>query len=310
MIYGQRRGDDRIMWEVQCRITGDRVESHIPEGYSKSAATDPGVAYLGLVAKELARRPHRYGYDPNSSYSVTMQTWDRPLDPKRSLAYGRERVGHEQVVLFPDTYYSGSDGYESLYAHALHQPEWGMRKSKVVWRGSVTGTGDYHEPLDIPRVRLARMCRDMPNVDVGIVGIHETMRFPRETLGLFLKQERITADWWSMSRFSEYRWAIDIDGHANAWGLLEKLILGCCVLKVDTPYEQWYYPRLHAWEHYVPVAADLSDLDERIAWCLENNAFCRWIAENGSRLATTLRLRAELPRSCITFLATAVATSG
>ncbi len=298
------------MWEVVCRITGDQVESHIPEGYNKSAATDPGVAYLGLVAQELARLPHRYGYDPNSSYTVTVQTWDRALDPKHSLAYGRERTGHENVVLFPDTYYSGANGYEALYKHALRMPEWGQRKAEVIWRGSVTGSGDYREPLDIPRVRLVRTCRDLPNVDAAMVGIHETMRFPYEPLSTYLKQERLLGDWWSMSRFSEYRWAIDIDGHANAWGLLEKLILGCCVLKVESPYEQWYYPRLHAWEHYVPVAADLADLEARIAWCRDNDAHCRWIAANGSRLATTLRLRSELPRSCITFLATATASPG
>ena len=60
----------------------------------------------------------------------------------------------------------------------------------------------------------------------------------------------------------------------------------------------------------MPVAAELSDLEERIAWCRDNDARCRWIAANGARLATTLRLRTELPRSCITFLATAEARPG
>lgn len=37
---------------------------------------------------------------------------------------------------------------------------------------------------------------------------------------------------------------------------------------------------LKAWEHYVPVAPDLSDLEEKIEWCIANDDNCREIAEN------------------------------
>lgn len=37
------------------------------------------------------------------------------------------------------------------------------------------------------------------------------------------------------------------------------------IFKVESAYgfQQWYYERLQPWVHYVPVAADLSDLRER-----------------------------------------------
>lgn len=299
-----------MIWEVVCEMRGAEVRGHVPDGSRWSSATEPAIAYLRRIAGELARLPHRYGFDPDSLYTVRVQTWDRAVSPERSLAFGREARGHEAVGLIPDPYYTGSDGFAHLYAHALRLPAWARRGADVAWRGSVTGKGDFHHPADIPRVRLAQLCRDIAGTDVKLIGVHETMEFPREPLNAFLRDEHLLGDKWRLEAFALSRFAIDIDGHANAWGLLEKLILGCCVLKVATPYEQWFYPRLHAWEHYVPVAADLSDLAERIAWCRDNDAECAWIAANGSRLAATHRLPAELPRSCLAFMAAAEARRG
>lgn len=111
-----------------------------------------------------------------------------------------------------------------------------------------------------------------------------------------------------MGNFGTYRYAIDIDGHANAWGFLEKLILGCCVLKVASPYEQWFYGELQPWVHYVPIEADLSDLADKIDWCLANEQACEWIAGNGRTLAASRSYEREVVRSCGPVLSAAAVT--
>ena len=62
-----------------------------------------------------------------------------------------------------------------------------------------------------------------------------------------------------------HAWQIDIDGNVNSWGLLWKLLSGSCVLRVQSPRRQWFHHRLQPWEHLVPVQADLSDLDGKLA---------------------------------------------
>ena len=309
---GPPDGDERLqpsggLWGLFCRIRGAEAHCSTPPGFRIAAAHAQTTRYAALVAQELARLPHRYGFDLTATYANWIQTWDRALSPFRSLAFGRDCTGHEAVGLIPDPYYIETQGYADLHLYSLWAPGWAVRSPDVVWRGSVTGRGVYAEPLEIPRVKLALACRDAPGCNVGLLGVHETMTFPREPLETFLRRERLLADRWPVTDFAYHRFAIDIDGHANAWGLLEKLILGCCVLKVASPYEQWFYPRLHAWEHYVPVSADLSDLADAIEWCRAHDARCQWIAATGQRLARSLHFQAVLAQSCITFMATAQA---
>ncbi len=42
----------------------------------------------------------------------------------------------------------------------------------------------------------------------------------------------------------------------------------------------WYFPLLLPYVDHVPVKADLSDLEEKIRWCRQNDDKCRQIGEN------------------------------
>ena len=45
----------------------------------------------------------------------------------------------------------------------------------------------------------------------------------------------------------------------------------------------WYFPLLKPYVDHVPVKADLSDLEEKIRWCRENDEKCRIIGENAKK---------------------------
>jgi spore maturation protein CgeB len=57
------------------------------------------------------------------------------------------------------------------------------------------------------------------------------------------------------------------------------------VLKVSSPFEQWFYSEIAAWRHYVPVSQDLSDLTEKLDWSLQHEEETRSIAERGQKFA-------------------------
>ena len=294
------------MWGLMLRIRGAQVDAAVPDWLLNADATYAAIAQVRRAANEMAIRPEAYGFDHTATYSVLFQTWDRALSDIRSVAFGRSRTAPPTVGLLPDPYFVKSRGYSALRRGSAFFPRWATRSDVVVWRGSVTGGGPIAGPEDLPRVQLALACRDRPDTDVGLIGVHATTNvLPPGAIDDFIASRGLLRDRWLVTDFARYKFAFDIDGHANAWGLLEKLIVGCCVLKIESPFEQWYYDRLLPWRHFVPVKADLSDLPEVIAWCREHEAQCEWIAGNGARLAAALTLERDLPRSCGTLLAAA-----
>ena len=93
---------------------------------------------------------------------------------------------------------------------------------------------------------------------------------------------------------THYRMLIDIDGNSNSWNALARFRMGCCVLRVESVWRQWFHDRIAPWEHYVPVRADLSDLGERIQWCLDNDEAAAEIAARGRRFALATRFEDEM----------------
>ncbi len=89
----------------------------------------------------------------------------------------------------------------------------------------------------------------------------------------------------------------DIDGFTNAWSnFMQRLKLGCCVLKVDSQFgfRQWYYDQIQPWVHYVPIKADMSDLQQQIDWVRSNDAQAADIAANRPTLAAGLTMETEI----------------
>jgi len=61
---------------------------------------------------------------------------------------------------------------------------------------------------------------------------------------------------------------LDLPGNASAWGTNLRYLQGMLIFRVAHEYELLYHEFLQAWVHYIPVAADLSDLKSRVDWAL------------------------------------------
>lgn len=94
-----------------------------------------------------------------------------------------------------------------------------------------------------------------------------------------------------------YKYLVYVEGHCAAarFGFLLKV--GCVILKVESvcvPSQLWFFPALKAYEHFVPVKADMSDLAEKIEWCKTHDSECRTIASNAQKLYAQLFSRKPL----------------
>lgn len=209
-------------------------------------------------------------------------------------AYSVNRAG---TVALPDVYFTRSQGYAAFDARfrELNIP-WAERHDRIVWRGTLTGMGHFNlDPAFInhpgvkQRLRMAQLCRGT-EIDFRFVA-KQYLSTDTALQMAGLLADPIPALDWGTAKFG-----VDIDGFTNAWSNFpQRLKLGCCVLKVDSQFgfTQWYYHQIRPWEHYVPIKADMSDLQQQIDWVRSNDAQAAKIAANGQRFAAGLTMDSE-----------------
>ncbi|WP_415921316.1 glycosyl transferase family 90 [Tateyamaria sp. SN6-1] len=203
----------------------------------------------------------------------------------------------EDVVPLPDFYFFRDRGYADSDAIGAAAPDWDDRSDDIIWRGRPNSQGLFttdpamaRTPGVMQRLRMAMLCAELDGVDFRFVGGRDTiMQAELEAAGLI--GDPVPQDSWAGRKY-----AIDIDGVTNAWdNLLRRLKMGCCVLKVDSPFgfRQWYYDQLVPFEHFVPIRADLSDLEAQVDWVRSNPAEAREIARAGQSVARALTFESE-----------------
>ena len=85
---------------------------------------------------------------------------------------------------------------------------------------------------------------------------------------------------------SKYKYLVYVDGHCAACRYGFMMRLGSVILKVaprQVAETMWYFPLLEPYVDHVPVKADLSDLEEKIRWCRQNDDKCREIGINAQK---------------------------
>jgi Glycosyl transferase family 90 len=96
--------------------------------------------------------------------------------------------------------------------------------------------------------------------------------------------------WISPIEHALYRYQIDVGGAGGtSWtGTINKLAMPGLLFHHETPSKDWFYDDLKAWEHYIPILTDLSDLDSKYKWAEENQGKAKEIAENATKFVRKL----------------------
>lgn len=230
---------------------------------------------------------------------IVFQIEDIPVDVP-SVSW-EARTGWRNIRLIPDLYYFMGSGYEGFEPGV---GPWEDRRPSIVWRGA--GTGAFRQTLetldDLPRYRMSKLASQLgARADVGLTQAAQAAT-PEDDERIVerLAREGLLKPFVPMTEMARHRYILDIDGNSNSWNFMQKLRLGCCVLRVESVWRQWFSDRLIAWEHYVPVAPDLSDLIERAEWCFANPAKCAAIAARGTQFALDMRFADEMKQAALT----------
>jgi len=83
----------------------------------------------------------------------------------------------------------------------------------------------------------------------------------------------------------KYRYIIDANGQGHSRRLKIQMFSGRVIFLVERRYEEWFYPELKPWVHYVPVKQDLSDLIENMEIVRSTPSLEQEIGNNSKQFA-------------------------
>jgi len=229
-----------------------------------------------------------------------LNQWDAGVVPGLTFCANRP-----DFFLLPDNVFLPTLGYRDLKQQlAQGLTPWEQRLPVAFWRGATTGQIPHGKDWRaLQRVQLSEMSRRAPELlDAGISKIVQLSAQAAAELG----HAGLGGGFFPATNLHMFKYLVDVDGNTNAWGgLFERLLTGSAILKIASPldYEQWYYDRLRPWEHYVPVASDLSDLLGKIEWLRGHDAEARKIGENARALGYAIEYESEVDRALDTISA-------
>lgn len=173
------------------------------------------------------------------------------------------------------------------------------RVATAFFRGTATGGGTTVETNQ--RIKVASLAHEWkedeekggnePFLDAAIVGWNLRDKKTANGPMTFLRKSEFpfTAGkhhFTPIYEQSKYKYLVYVDGHCAACRYGFMMRLGSVILKVaprQVADTMWYFPLLVPYEDHVPVKADLSDLEEKIRWCRQNDDKCRIIGENAKK---------------------------
>jgi hypothetical protein len=164
------------------------------------------------------------------------------------------------------------------------------REDVVKWRGGLSGPGypDIENCLDFPRYRLLLQALRHPDIIDARLTHYDNLAATAEGDAL----RRQIDSWFAgvasfipPEDFTAYKYLISLDGVAASWKRVATILWTGSVLLMQHRWRQFFYPGLVPWEHYVPIAHDVSDLPERYHWLRDNPAEAQSLARNAREFA-------------------------
>lgn len=281
-------GEGKISFSISQK-TWERGEGHYPTV----------MQLFGALAKD----PRLASLSGNFIVWLEDGMWDWCQHYSRRapiMSFGRNK-NDTTTFLIPDPAFIGEMGYRhegEESASFRHQIPWERRLPTVFWRGAATGIGiEGPEWVGTARgalVRKAQQIRDASVIDAKLTRIKH---LPPDTIRELISQG-IVDDEVPFNTFFSYKYVVDADGYHCAWkSLFLKLMTGSVVLKIESPFEQWYHRDLVPWRHYIPLSRDLAEVREVHGWLKAHDEEARMIARQGGEFISQVTLEASLDHS-------------
>ncbi|KAL6115493.1 poglut1 [Pungitius sinensis] len=204
-------------------------------------------------------------------------TWVQPTLPVFSFS----KTADYQDIMYPAwTFWEGGPAVWPIYPTGLGRWDlmrddlkkssarwpWKQKESKGFFRGSRTS------PERDPLILLSREAPELVDAEYTK---NQAWKSERDTLGSPPAKEIPLVD------HCKYKYLFNFRGVAASFRLKHLFLCGSLVFHVGDEWQEFFYPQLQPWVHYIPVKQDLSDVRELLQFVQENDAVALEIATRG-----------------------------
>lgn len=188
-------------------------------------------------------------------------------------------------IVIPDMFaLNGFEPSKSLVLEGNVIYPWESKIDALFSRGSDIGLNDLSSWINHPRTRLVSLSLQYPD----LINARYTSLYS-QCHKQFAIQQGLMGSYVSIKDHPKYKYLICVDAHfATTPRLPLFLHTNSVVLKSSTPSILWFNKALKPFEHFIPVAEDLSDLVPLIEWAKAHDAQCKQISENARQLAAEI----------------------
>ncbi|KAM9328455.1 protein O-glucosyltransferase 1 [Pholidichthys leucotaenia] len=151
---------------------------------------------------------------------------------------------------------------------SAQQWPWKTKESKGFFRGSRTSA--ERDPLIL-------LSREAPELVDAEYTKNQAWKSEKDTLGRPPAKEIPLVD------HCKYKYLFNFRGVAASFRFKHLFLCGSLVFHVGDEWQEFFYPQLKPWVHYIPVRQDLSDVRELLQFVKENNAIAQEIATRGKK---------------------------
>jgi hypothetical protein len=164
---------------------------------------------------------------------------------------------------------------------------WNEKKPVAFWRGSPTGAFFPHVRFQLVLKMWQSSLVDAKFTDTGNPFMWEkTIYFGK------LANPQDSQFWQPVASFQDHvrhKYILIVDGNIIASSHQWVFASGSVPILLTHPGNDWWFKAyLKPMENYVPVDYNLSDLEEKVQWLLDNDDKAKEIAENARKFAETI----------------------
>ncbi|KAF7288995.1 CAP10 domain-containing protein [Mycena indigotica] len=190
-------------------------------------------------------------------------------------------------ILFPIEYYYTRSWWSRKFGHE-NNIAWNDKQEKIYWRGTASGGQIFDDNWrNFTRFKLVDKSHahpDLLDAEITTFADELCMGRPECHRDQIMAEYKITGALTPKENAYKHKYLLDVDGMTFSGRFLGLLRSGSLVFKM-TVFEEYFNEWLRPYEHYIPVAPDLSDLFEKLAWAKEHDAEARMIQERGKAVA-------------------------
>ncbi|KAM9830148.1 protein O-glucosyltransferase 1 isoform 3-T3 [Syngnathus typhle] len=203
--------------------------------------------------------------------------WVQPTLPIFSFS----KTSDYQDIMYPAwTFWEGGPAVWPIYPTGLGrwdlmrddlkkseaQWPWQKKESKGFFRGS--RTSPERDPLIL-------LSREMPELVDAEYTKNQAWKSDKDTLG------RPPAKEIPLVEHCKYKYLFNFRGVAASFRFKHLFLCGSLVFHVGDEWQEFFYPQLKPWVHYIPVKQDLSDVRELLQFVKDNDSVAQEIAFRG-----------------------------